>query len=222
MMTATEKLNIRFHTGLTQEEKKFLYLLAKLVEDTDNMETKYALDIQDVMCELGFPFSSDFHPLTNVTYLLRSEVLDFFRKEDGNRIQTSWLTGILYGAEETQLYVQIDIELKDFFLNLKENPEMITFCDVSHLERTISKRLYYLITHLGEKAGTSVYTMDELFETLEVSGRSYSQFSHFKQRILDKAVKEINEKTDLLIDITPMRTGRKVTKVMFSFQRLPL
>lgn len=41
------------------------------------------------------------------------------------------------------------------------------------------------------------------------------KMSHFKARVIEKAVEEINKNTDYLIDIEYIKTGRKITHIKF-------
>ena len=43
----------------------------------------------------------------------------------------------------------------------------------------------------------------------------YSEYKYFKRDILDKAISEVNEKTDLTFAYEPVRVGRKITKIKF-------
>jgi len=46
---------------------------------------------------------------------------------------------------------------------------------------------------------------------------SYKQFKYFKRDVLDKAIKEINEKTDIQYDWKPIKRGRTVTHIEFTY-----
>jgi plasmid replication initiation protein len=55
----------------------------------------------------------------------------------------------------------------------------------------------------------------------------YPKFADFKKRVLDAAVKELNNKTNLVIEYQTMKTGKKITAIKFDFeeaaqQKLPL
>ena len=50
---------------------------------------------------------------------------------------------------------------------------------------------------------------------------SLSDFAQIKRRIIDPAVKELREKDGWIIDWEPVKAGRKVKSLRFSFQRDP-
>ena len=53
--------------------------------------------------------------------------------------------------------------------------------------------------------------------------KTYENFAAFKRRILEPAMKEINEYTDLHLTYEPITKGRKVVKIKFHIaQKAPL
>lgn len=62
-------------------------------------------------------------------------------------------------------------------------------------------------------------SVDELRETLCVKPDSYPQIADFNRYVLDVAMRQINELTDITVEYTPIRSGRKITGYVFSFAR---
>ena len=63
---------------------------------------------------------------------------------------------------------------------------------------------------------TKTFEVLELREYMDVLKESYDKFGLFKQKVLDPAVKEINEITDLNVSYELIKTGRFVTHVKFT------
>ena len=49
--------------------------------------------------------------------------------------------------------------------------------------------------------------------------KSYERFPDFRRKVLEIALKEINELTDLWVDLVPITKGRKVIKVQFDIRK---
>jgi plasmid replication initiation protein len=47
--------------------------------------------------------------------------------------------------------------------------------------------------------------------------KKYKLFANIKQRIVDRAVVEINEQTDIIVGYELIKTGRKVTAIRFNY-----
>jgi plasmid replication initiation protein len=62
-----------------------------------------------------------------------------------------------------------------------------------------------------------IFEVYELRSLLDVDKKDYSLFSNFKNRIIEPAIKEISDKTDLHINsVLYGKTGRKITNITFS------
>ena len=49
--------------------------------------------------------------------------------------------------------------------------------------------------------------------------KSYERFPDFRRKVLEIALKEINELTDLWVDLVPITKGRKVIKGQFDIRK---
>lgn len=90
--------------------------------------------------------------------------------------------------------------------------------NVIHLTRKVSYLLYlHILTN--RYRGEWEVTLDELRdEVLDCKGQeSYQEYKIFKNRVLDPAVKEVNEKTDCHFSYEPIRRSRKVAKIKFIY-----
>lgn len=92
----------------------------------------------------------------------------------------------------------------DFVLALTSEPAQILYPDFCRL--------------LAFKQEWRV-SVEELRETLCVKPDSYPQIADFNRYVLDVAMRQINELTDLAVDYTPLRSGRKITGYVFTFSR---
>ena len=79
--------------------------------------------------------------------------------------------------------------------------------------------LLYIYIRLNRYRGEWEIDLDELRNTvLDCKGQeSYQEYKIFKNRVLDPAVKEINEKTDCHFEYEALKRGRKVAKIKFIY-----
>ena len=64
-----------------------------------------------------------------------------------------------------------------------------------------------------------IIAVDELRGRLGVADNEYIRMSDFKKRVLDYAIAEINEHTDIIASYEQHKQGRKVTGFAFAFER---
>jgi plasmid replication initiation protein len=89
----------------------------------------------------------------------------------------------------------------------------------SALRSIYSWRLLELLTRF-ESTGWAEYTIED-FKTSMDAPASLSDFGQVKRRIIDPAVRELNEKDGWIIEWRPIKAGRKVKAIRFTFMRDP-
>ncbi|WP_270943150.1 replication initiation protein [Romboutsia lituseburensis] len=79
---------------------------------------------------------------------------------------------------------------------------------------------FYTLMRLWSRENTEVeikYTLDELRSFLKLKPETYPQYKAFKQKIIKRALEEINSKGNMNVEITEeLRKNRKVETIIFS------
>lgn len=83
-----------------------------------------------------------------------------------------------------------------------------------------SVRLYELITQFRNKRNgkTDEFPLEIFRKQLGIEPKQYQGMSDFKKYVLDKAVGEINEHSDLLVVYDQIKDGRTITGFCFKFE----
>jgi plasmid replication initiation protein len=119
---------------------------------------------------------------------------------------------------ENQEYVDVRIEeeMKPFLLQLQKSFTTYEINNVVHLG-VYSIRIYELLKQY-ENIGSRTLDFEELKKMFELENE-YPRFATFYQRIIEPAIKEINESSDLNIyDVQKLKSGKKVSSVKFRFR----
>lgn len=87
---------------------------------------------------------------------------------------------------------------------------------IGRLGSYYSVRLYELMSEFRVASRRSI-DLDKLREMLGVDGK-YEDIKNLRVRVLDPAIREINQHTDLRVVMTPQRRGRKVVGFQFDIQ----
>lgn len=97
---------------------------------------------------------------------------------------------------------------------IKQNKKIIYEVAIPfNLQSSYSKRFYYYIKSFLD-TGWRIDNLDVLREKLECPP-SYAKYSIFKQKVLDVAYKEINEKTDIRFEYEVIKEKNKVVKIKY-------
>lgn len=148
---------------------------------------------------------------------LRKATLDMLRGvevKQGDRIMQRPLIVTDYIMGEGIVRFRFDHDVQPFLVDLKERFTKYYFENIQRLSSTYAIRLYELLKQY-QKIGKRDLTLDDLRFYLDVPEGAYSKYNNFKQRVIEIAQREINDKTDLSISFEPIKPSRKITGITF-------
>lgn len=90
--------------------------------------------------------------------------------------------------------------------------------NIINLVSLYSYRLYMYVLFNGFRGEWTV-GIDELKEVLDCTAPRYDTVKFFNAEVVKKAVAEVNEKTDVHVECTPEKAGRKVSGFRFTVSR---
>ena len=137
------------------------------------------------------------------------------KTEDKERItEFRWVSSRTYFKKEGRFRIAMTDEVMPYLTQLKGQFTQYQLKHIAYFNSAHSIRIYELITQY-RSVGSREITVEKLKEWLQVE-ESYSRWNNFKARVLDPAISEINEKSDLFVEYEPIKKGRKVTGIEFS------
>jgi hypothetical protein len=95
---------------------------------------------------------------------------------------------------------------------LKNNFTSFHLENIPKLSSGYSIRLYELLSQyktIGKR------TFDDIGRLQEMLGSAYDQYGHFKARVLEPTKKDISKNTNISFEYKEVKTGKKVTKLVF-------
>lgn len=113
--------------------------------------------------------------------------------------------------------VMIEDEMKPFLLELQKN---FTYYDLRNVVKlgVYPIRIYELLKQY-EGIGKRTLKVEEIKRMFELT-TEYPRFSNFYQKIIQPAIREINQHTDLnIIDVIKIKEDRNVTALQFIFNK---
>ncbi len=120
-----------------------------------------------------------------------------------------------YNNKQGSISVILNSQLKKYLLELSHNYAMYELWNILSLKSKYSVRLYELFKSYAYQREI---TTD--FDTLKglLCAEHYKLYSKFKERVLEKSVREINEFTNLSVVYNPQKKGRshKVSAITFT------
>ena len=89
---------------------------------------------------------------------------------------------------------------------------------VADLTSSYAIRLYEILISWREVGKTPKYEIDDLRSKLGVEPKQYKQMCNFKSRVLELAIDQINQHTDITAKYEQYKRGRVITAISFSFK----
>lgn len=132
-------------------------------------------------------------------------------------IQHNWLISSYYSHENGNFVLELNPNLKPYLLDLKGHFTQYRLNNVLALPTMRSIRLYELLKQYV-KIGNRKFESATLRLQLGLDADDYPKSYDFKTRILKPAIKEINSKTDIHVELIELKDGRNIRGYQFMIQ----
>lgn len=134
-------------------------------------------------------------------------------------VQMRWVGSVKYQNGEGWVELAWWPDLMRHLVGLKAQFTTYQLRQASALRSAYSWKLLELLTRF-QSTGKAEYTIEDFCASMDAPP-SLSDFGQVKRRIIEPAVKELIEKDGWLIQWQPIKAGRKVKAVRFTFMRDP-
>jgi plasmid replication initiation protein len=128
-----------------------------------------------------------------------------------------WISTAKYDGNGT-LTLRLSDEIKPYVLELEKWFTQYQLKNILEFNSYYAIRLYELLKCKdGESSNSKIeleFEVDELRQYFDCE-KKYQKISQFKEKVINTAVREINEKSDLWVNPTYKKTGRAITSVVF-------
>ena len=196
------------------EQKIILYIISKIKpEDTELKE--YCFDLREMCRVCGISYSGkNYLNFKDSIKALRDK--SFWIETPRKLYTVSWIERVEIDKYQTTVSVKLDDRLLPYLLNLRE---CFTSYELNYtllMKSKYSIRIYELLkSYVG--IGFFHIGIVDLKKLLQCE--SYSEYKEFRRNVIDKALKEINEFTDLEIEYQQIRENRAVSALLFKIKR---
>lgn len=129
-------------------------------------------------------------------------------------IEGGWVSYVMYSTKNGTIALQFSKLIIPYISALESRFTSYQIKHVASFSSVYAIRLYELCKQYL-KIGKRSFSISELREYLEATEASYDRIDNFKNKVLDRAVQQINEASDILIKYETLRMGRSVTGYTF-------
>lgn len=212
---------IRGKQSMTLQTARLIRLLITQVVKEDKDLKTYSCRISDLANFLNIDSSNLYRNIRDICDGAMKSVVYI---GTGNPKQPwemfHWLSTAKYDGEGT-LTLRLSDELKTYVLELEKWFTQYQLKNILEFNSYYAIRLYEIIKCAnGLKGGyedTLEFDLTELREYFDCETK-YKLFADFKRKVIEIAVREINEKSDIWINPIYKKSGRAITSIVFEIK----
>lgn len=223
-MEKPDALEVRQHNAITTARYDYtacqldllFFLLSKLRrEDLPNQE--YQIHMNEVVAMTGREWQ--YKQLREATESMGSRMFEV--ENDQSYIQLWMFQKVEYVKGQGFLRIRLSEDIRPYLFELKNNFTSYQLFSALKISSKFAKRIYQLASQWKDIGETKTYDLDEFKYMLRLKdpkGKEPEQFqriSDLKAKVLDIAVRQINENTELKIGYTLIKEGRSFNAIRF-------
>lgn len=230
-ITMTNALTRASH-GLTLAEKRIVMAAVSKLDSTKALppgEVPTTKITADEFVELyGVSADTAYDQLQEAAKHLYNRSITFYEAAERRRGKAleptrktmRWVGQVHYQKGEGWVELLWWPKLLPHLVGLKKQFTTYQLQQASALRSVYSWKLLELLMRF-KSTGTAEYSIEDFVEAMGATEKQRSDFAKIRTKIIEPAVKELQQKDNWLIQWRPVKAGRKVSAVHFTFMRSP-
>lgn len=145
-----------------------------------------------------------------------------FYDDEGILVKSRWISQVRYLDDQGAIEIVFTPAVVQGISRIDGVKEFFTqylLSQTAHLKSVYSARLYELLIQWRSTGKVPMVDLTTFREQLGIGVNEYQRMHHFKARVLDLAIYEINEKTDIIVKYEQHKNGRLIKGFSFSFKQ---
>lgn len=200
----------------TQQQKVLLYTISKIQPGDDDFK-EYVFELKDLCVLFGIDTHGQNYDFFRESIKKLADASFWLLDKDRNSVLVRWFSKVKVNDSNTQVNIQFDADLKPYLLELAGQFTQYELSNTLLMKSKYAIRLYEIFKSY-EAIGIYKTEIEALKIILDCVG-DYKVFADFRRRVLETAIAEINEYSDLQIEMKPLRTNRAFTHLLFTINR---
>lgn len=186
-------------------------------------ETLLTVKAEDYAQHFGVARQTAYQALADAVETLfnRRATVDVYdkRKDKMRPMTVRWVTAMQYEENEACITLRFGYEVVPLITRLEANFTSYELQQITGLKSAYAIRLYELLMQWKVAGKTPLLELIEFRNQLGIIESEYQRMDVFKRRVLDIAVDQINENTDITVSYEQHKSGRTITGFSFKFKQ---
>jgi plasmid replication initiation protein len=180
-------------------------------------DNSFTIKATDFARQFNIPLNKAYEALEDAATQLYQRDIKTYDAKAKCRERFRWVSGVKYWDGDGKVTLGFTNQIAPYLTMLEEQFTSYEIKQISNLKSTYSIRFYELLSQFLS-TGERYITLEKLKTWLELQEK-YTIFSAFRRRIIEPAMQEINETTDLKVEWDYIKKGSKITSLFFIFEK---
>jgi plasmid replication initiation protein len=212
-------INASYYLSLTEQR---LILLAIIQARAEKMTSsnEFKVQVSSYINAFGVERSTAYEALQKAVDTLINRRFSYYRivNDQQEKVTTNWVQSVAYATNESYIKIQFTDAVMPLITQLEKHFTSYQLEQVKDLSSIYAIRLYELMMQWRATGKTQQIPIDELRYKLGIEPDQYKQMVNFKKKVLDFAIDQINEHTDIKASYEQHKEGRSITGFTFTFK----
>lgn len=215
-------INASYNLEVT-EQRLILLSIIRARETGQGITTDSRLQIHasDYANRFDVTKEAAYDALKNAVNNLFERKFSYKEYTDNNKeivVKSRWVSQIAYIEDSAVLEVIFAPAVVPFITRLEKHFTSYQMKQVTQVTSKYGIRLYELLIQWREIGKTPVLEINDFRFKLGLEDTEYKNMSDLKRRVIDPAIKQINEFTDITVTYEQQKSGRTITGFEFKFK----
>ena len=217
----TALINASYSLGLSEQRLILLAILEARQNNHDgNFDKRLVVSADSYMTHFNVKRSAAYEALQTACKNIFERRFSYQEKRTRGvaNVTSRWVSEVAYINETATVEIVFAQSVIPLITELEGRYTSYTIEQVASLNSGYAVRLYELLICWRSTGVVSQMQLADLRNKLGVLDGEYERMHHFKARVLDIAIKQINEHTDITVKYEQHKTGRTITAMSFTFK----
>lgn len=183
-------------------------------------DSRLQIHASDYMKQFNVDKSAAYEVLRNAVDNLFNRYFSYkYQKDDGTEfvVKSRWVSRIAYATNAAILEITFASDVVPLITRLEKHFTSYQLKQVSQLTSKYAIRIYELLI-AWRSVGKCYFDIGDFRDSLGLGVNEYPAMNNFKNRVLEPAIKQINEFTDIKAEYVQHKSGRTITGFEFKFK----
>lgn len=204
--------------SVSLQEKRLILLMSSQIQKDDKDLQIYNFSVQELCNLFQIKNKNIYKEIDDVISKLFTRILTLKNLTEDSTTKISWLTYAKYWHGKGLIQLSFNQKLKPYLLEIQKKFTKISIGEIIGLRSVYAIRIFELLKQY-ENLGTRTFKIGELKSYCGISNNQYALYSNLKSKVLEISKREINSKTNYIVDYKEIKESRKVVEIEWTIKK---